>query len=82
MKVSGAALLALAAAFFFDSGGTLILALFAAAVHEAGHYGALKLFRGRIRELKLELLGSGCSAILRCPIGLKSLRPLPDRRRV
>ncbi|NMA25629.1 MAG: hypothetical protein GX936_08185 [Clostridiales bacterium] len=57
MKVSGAALLALAAAFFFDSGGTLILALFAAAVHEAGHYGALKLFRGRIRELKLELLG-------------------------
>lgn len=57
LKVSGAALLALAAAYFFDTGGILIMALFAAAVHEAGHYGAIKLFRGRIRELKLELWG-------------------------
>jgi len=57
LKVSGAALLALAAAYFFDSGGTLFVALFAAAVHETGHYAALRLFRGRISELKLELWG-------------------------
>ncbi len=56
-KVCGAALIALAAAYFFDTGGMFSAALTAAAVHEVGHFAALKICRGRIAELKLELWG-------------------------
>jgi Zn-dependent protease len=66
LRVSGAALLALAAAYFFDSGGILFSVLFAAAVHEAGHIAALKICGGRISELKLEVWGIR----LRCESGM------------
>lgn len=57
LKISGAALIALAAAFFFDIGGIFLPAVMAAVIHEAGHFAALKLTRCRITGLKLELWG-------------------------
>jgi stage IV sporulation protein FB len=56
VKISGAALTALAAAYFFDS-GVLFAAAIAAAVHEAGHFAALRILGRRITELRLELWG-------------------------
>ncbi len=61
LKISGAALIALAAAYFFDA-GFIFPAVFAAAVHEAGHFAALRLLGRKIAELKLEL----CSLSMRC----------------
>ena len=57
LKVSGAALIALAAVYFFDTNGLFVAAFAAAAVHEAGHFAALKINRSPITELKLELWG-------------------------
>ncbi len=57
LKISGAALLALAAAYFFDSGSIVVGVVIAAAVHEAGHFVALKIRKQRVTELKLELWG-------------------------
>jgi stage IV sporulation protein FB len=61
LKVSGAALITLAAAYFFDA-GIIFAAVFAAVVHEAGHLTALKLLGRKITELKLEL----CGLSMRC----------------
>ena len=57
LKISGAALLALAAAYFFDTGGIFAAVLIAIAVHEAGHFAALKASGQHITELKLEPWG-------------------------
>ena len=57
VRVSGAALLALAAVYFFDSGRMLEIVAFAAAVHELGHYLASKLLGLRLCEFNIELWG-------------------------
>ncbi len=57
LKVSGAALLALLAAYFFDSGEVLLAALVSVAFHELGHVALLRLFNRRAQEIRLELWG-------------------------
>lgn len=56
-KISGAALLTLAAALFFDSAGVLTASCIAAAFHEAGHFVALKLGGRQINEMRIDLWG-------------------------
>jgi stage IV sporulation protein FB len=57
LKVSGAALLALLAAYFFDSGEVLFSALVSIAFHELGHVAVLRLFNRHVDEIRLELWG-------------------------
>lgn len=57
LKVSGAALLALLAAYFFDSGEVLFIAVVSVAFHELGHVAMLRLFKKHVAEVRLELWG-------------------------
>ena len=55
--VTPAAALWYALLFFYDRSGYMLALLPAAAVHELGHLTAIRLFRGRVSELRLELGG-------------------------
>lgn len=59
LKISGAALLAIAAAYFFNAATILTAALVAAAVHESGHWAAVVISGRHVAELKLEMWGFG-----------------------
>lgn len=57
MKISGAALLALAAVYFFDTSGIIRAVVVAVAVHELGHLAVLRCLGYRVAEFRVELLG-------------------------
>jgi hypothetical protein len=57
VKISGAALLALTAVYFFDFNGLVWAVLAAAAVHELGHLLALRCLGYHVREFRFELWG-------------------------
>ncbi|MDR3148929.1 MAG: hypothetical protein LBT88_02775 [Oscillospiraceae bacterium] len=43
---------------FIDDSGLVWISAFAAAIHELGHWTAIKLFRSRVTEFRLELTGA------------------------
>ena len=57
IKISGAALLALAAVCFFDTGGLFAPTLAALAVHELGHLLVLRFFGNRLAEFRIDVWG-------------------------
>jgi stage IV sporulation protein FB len=57
IRISGAALFALAAAFVFNIGGISAEILVALAVHELGHMAALRCMGIRLAEFRVELWG-------------------------
>lgn len=72
VKVSGAAFLAAAAVYFYESGAMLLAIAAAVAVHELGHYLALKIFGYKVTELKFELFGLSMS----CDRGMPYVREI------
>jgi stage IV sporulation protein FB len=56
-QVSGAALVTLVAVYFFDTGGIVLPSIIAIAVHELGHYIAIKAFRREITCIQLNITG-------------------------
>jgi Zn-dependent protease len=56
-KISGAALLALTAVYFFDFGGIALTAAAAFAVHELGHLAALRCFGNRLAIFRADIWG-------------------------
>jgi stage IV sporulation protein FB len=56
-QVSGAALLMLVAVYFFDTNGMILPAAAAIAVHELGHYIAMKFFRRTVSCIQLHITG-------------------------
>lgn len=62
VKISGAALLAVAAVYFYDTGGMVMAIAAAAAIHEFGHYLALHIFGYSVAEFRFEL----CGFTMRC----------------
>lgn len=57
LKISGAALLALTAVYFFDNSGIIWAVIAAVAVHELGHLVVLRCLGYRVAEFRVELLG-------------------------
>lgn len=55
--ISGAALLALAAVYFFDTGGIVFPVFFALIAHESGHFIALRCFGNRLSEFRADIWG-------------------------
>ena len=58
VEISGGALLMLAALYYLDGQGVLPLALLACALHEAGHWLAIRALGGRITALRLTCVGA------------------------
>ncbi len=68
LEISPGFSLCAALVWFLDRQGLFTLALFAALVHEAGHFLVLCLFRARPTLIRLELTG----AVMRFPAGALS----------
>jgi len=58
IEVSGGFLLTAAALFWLDSGGLLLWAALVCALHEAGHIAAIRAMGGKIRALRLSVVGA------------------------
>ncbi|WP_251446411.1 site-2 protease family protein [Vermiculatibacterium agrestimuris] len=69
VEISGGALLAAALLYYLDSGGIFLWALLACALHELGHWWAIRALGGRIRYLRLSCAGA--------ELRLSAARPLP-----
>lgn len=57
LKISVMTLMALLAAYIFDSGEVLSAAVVAVVIHELGHLMALRLFKRRAAEISVALIG-------------------------
>ncbi len=57
VKISGAALLALSAVYFFDFGGIIVPVLAALAVHELGHLITMRIMGSKIKEFRIDIWG-------------------------
>lgn len=57
-----------AALALLDGEGVLLWALLAAAVHELGHYAAVRLQGGAVKELRLTISGGEMTLDRRCPL--------------
>lgn len=68
-EISGGALLMLAALYYLDGQGVLPLALLACALHEAGHWLAIRALGGRITALRLTCVGAEMRLSARYPLG-------------
>ena len=69
VEISGGALLMLAALYYLDGQGVLPLALLACALHEAGHWLAIRALGGRITALRLTCVGAEMRLSTRYPLG-------------
>ena len=69
VEISGGALLMLAALYYLDGQGVLPLALLACALHEAGHWLAIRALGGRITALRLTCVGAEMRLPARDPLG-------------
>ena len=69
VEISGGALLMLAALYYLDGQGVLPLALLACALHEAGHWLAIRALGGRITALRLTCVGAEMRLSARYPLG-------------
>lgn len=68
VEISGGALLMLAALYYLDGQGVLPLALLACALHEAGHWLAIRALGGRITALRLTCVGAEMVLSARRPL--------------
>ena len=67
--MSGGALLLLAALYYLDGQGVLPLALGACALHEGGHWLAIRALGGRVAALRITCVGAEMRLSARLPLG-------------
>lgn len=58
VEISGGFLLLAALLFYLDGDGVLLWALAACAIHEGGHWAAIRLLGGDVRQLRLTVAGA------------------------
>ena len=69
VEITAGALLLWALLYYLDSGTLVPQALAACALHELGHYAAIRLLGGRVARLKLSCVGAEMALSARCPLG-------------
>ena len=69
VEVSGGALLLLAALYYLDGQGVVLPALLACALHEGGHWLAIRALGGRVSALRLTCVGAEMRLSARYPLG-------------
>lgn len=69
VEITAGALLLWALLYYLDSGTLVLQALAACALHELGHYAAIRLLGGRVARLKLSCVGAEMALSARCPLG-------------
>ena len=69
VEVSGGALLLLAALYYLDGQGVVLPALLACALHEGGHWLAIRALGGRVSALRLTCVGAEMRLSARFPLG-------------
>ena len=69
VEVTAGALLVWALLCYLDSGGLVPLALAACALHELGHYAAIRLLGGRVTRLRITCVGAEMALSARRPLG-------------
>ena len=74
VEVTAGALLLWAILYYLDNGFTVPLVMAACALHELGHYAAIRLLGGEVSLLRLSCVGAELRLSARCPLGpLKEL---------
>lgn len=68
VEVSGGFLLLAAGLYYLDADGVLPWALLACALHELGHYGAVRLLGGQVSLLRLTCVGAEMRLSARSPL--------------
>lgn len=74
LEISGGALLAVALLYYLDNSGIFLWALLACALHEIGHWWAIRALGGQVRKMRLSCAGA--------ELRLSSARPLSHGRMV
>ena len=69
VELSGGALLTLALLYYLDGQGVVPLALLACALHEGGHWLAIRALGGRVAALRLTCVGAEMRLSHRFPLG-------------
>lgn len=69
VEITAGALLLWALLYYLDSGGLVPRALAACAIHELGHYGAIRLLGGRVAGLRITCVGAEMVLSARRPLG-------------
>lgn len=69
VEITAGALLLWALLYYLDSGGMVPQVLAACALHELGHYAAIRLLGGRVARLKITCVGAEMALSARFPLG-------------
>ena len=69
MEITAGALLLWALLYYLDSSGLVPQALAACAIHELGHYGAIRLLGGQVARLRITCVGAEMVLSARRPLG-------------
>nr|WP_317323254.1 peptidase M50 [uncultured Flavonifractor sp.] len=68
-EITAGALLLWALLYYLDSSGLVPQALAACAIHELGHYGAIRLLGGQVARLRITCVGAEMVLSARRPLG-------------
>lgn len=69
VEITAGALLLWALLYYLDSGGMVPQVLAACALHELGHYVAIRLLGGRVSRLRITCVGAEMALSARSPLG-------------
>lgn len=69
VEITAGALLLWALLYYLDSDGMVPLVLAACALHELGHYAAIKLLGGQVARLRITCVGAEMALSARRPLG-------------
>lgn len=69
VEITAGALLLWALLYYLDSGGMVPQVLAACALHELGHYAAIRLLGGRVTRLRITCVGAEMALSARFPMG-------------
>ena len=69
VEITAGALLLWALLYYLDSGTLVLQALAACALHELGHYAAIRLLGGRVVRLRISCVGAEMALSARRPLG-------------
>ncbi len=68
-EITAGALMLWALLYYLDSGGMVLQALGACALHELGHYAAIRLLGGQVARLRISCVGAEMVLSARHPLG-------------
>lgn len=69
VEITAGALLVWALLYYLDDSGLVFQVLAACALHELGHYAAIRLLGGRVARLKISCVGAEMALSARYPLG-------------